>query len=381
MIRWAIVCCSLVACAGIPEFQPSNGVSVTAADSGGNVVGRNFALHFETGASAHFPDSLTIDGVNVLGHNAMTNCADGDLAGLMFIPMDRIAAGHNATSASNWFVEMHGPAVAKVELEWEARWTCQPTRRPGGRTLFTMFPDGRIVRHDRVGDTVTDEINPTDCTCSADNQNFLFASFWAFQSSLFNRVTILGNSPQSIPEGSTVIANLEVACLDGNTHHIGYSSPSFNVRSPATGTVSMQTEYNSERPTQLGEFMYESKTTLVVDSTCDAAINRADATVSPPTLIINDANLDASALDGIYGGENAAASAGYELGADHATIKGTLPASFAVQLRFNRDIDALHVEKNQHATPYIPQRIASNEWLLWFEDGLAGSDSITVEPL
>src|SRR5262245_51903470 len=113
MIRWAIVGCAVVACTSIPPFQPDNGVSVVAVDDGANVVGRNFALHFETGASSHFPDRLTVDGVNVLGHNAAAGCGEADLAGLMLAPMKRIAAGDNATSTSSVFVETSGPAVVK----------------------------------------------------------------------------------------------------------------------------------------------------------------------------------------------------------------------------------------------------------------------------
>jgi hypothetical protein len=246
-----------------------------------------------------------------------------------------------------------------------------------GTSVFTLFPDGRIHREDYVRDMTTAVITPSACTCGPAQTGFAFTSFWTFDSTLFANVVGPTLGTKALPLAQDVSADL--GCLDGLRHHIAVASAAANLRPPTSSTLAFVHDYTPARPEMLTTFEYASTSAIVIDDSCDNALARAGDVALPQELKVNDDRVTL-ADDGIYGG-GVDSGSGYDLKSDRAEITGELAGSFAVQLRFDHDSDALRVQKNGGSVDYIPQHTTANEWLLWFEAGITASDTIVVESL
>src|SRR5262249_26114364 len=168
----------------------------------------------------HFPDSLKITGVDgdLIGHEQMPTCFFEDEVGIRIAPATRISAhGSSEVTKNSLELVMHGPAIVQVKLEWATMFTCEYTRNPGGTSTFTVFPDGRIVRHDRIGEPpYPGSVSPSRCACDvgAEMQDpyFRVATYWTFARARFETLFIPGaplNPPlqQMLPSSNVVVPN------------------------------------------------------------------------------------------------------------------------------------------------------------------------------
>jgi hypothetical protein len=126
--------------------------------------------------------------------------------------------GDNASSTLT--VDMAGPAVARVKIDWTVPFTCALAQQQAqGTSTFTIFPNGRIVRHDVATPTMnmlTVDTNP--CGCSAES-NFYFTSFWG-----------LARAQNANPDGSPFTDGATAGCAVYSNHMIGLTWPDGHTR-------------------------------------------------------------------------------------------------------------------------------------------------------
>jgi hypothetical protein len=278
-------------------------------------------------------------------------------------------------------VSLTGPAIAQVRLLWSSRYECSPNKTPAGFTIFTMFPDGRIVRADQLADDTIDPLVASSCACIGTGSTFLFSSFWTLNATLFTSITVPPAALTGLPAPGDVINDVTSACLDGPVHHLAVAGDAMRVYEPTNATLALEHAYTPAMPPQIADYHFQSGSTFVFDTSCATALARAAERVAPPMLSINQVKILPSSIDGIYGGEGPDLSTSQTVTDDHVELQGELAGSFAVWFGFPHDVDALTVRKNGGEVAYIPQRVRgqANEWILWFEQGLVRTDTISID--
>jgi hypothetical protein len=391
--RWTTCCAAALAtgCLSTPPYQPETAVSYTPAGAGGTVAGPGFQLQFAADTAFHFPDALLIDGVDVLGHESMPGCFGEDEAGVLIAPTPRISATGSAEPVANRLVPaLLGPAVVQIRLEWATRLSCNSARNPNGSSTFTVFPDGRIVRHDVVADPSPAEISANECACdrAADGSDgFTVSTFWTLARQHFVNLVSDGERLGLPAPGEAPSVNDPVACLTGNGFQIAIAWPddmSTSVRGGnAVITFARTMMYRDSR---LDAFTWDVGTAMFIERRgCDIALARADEHIAPPLIAplriaIDGATIPRSGRDGIFGGAGGDGEPGIALAGDRAELTGTTPGSFAVWLRFPRSTDAVRATLEGKTGPwYVPQRIDDRSWIVWFRDPIAPPQTIAIE--
>jgi hypothetical protein len=367
-------------CLSVPRYEPEVSVSFRENGTGGTLAGPGFALRFADGDGFHFPDELAVDGRDVLGHDPAAGCFAPDEAGLLISPTPRISAHSEAAALVNRLVPvLRGPAVAQVTLEWATRLGCNSARDPHGVSTFTVFPDGRIVRHDNLVDSSSSEISASTCACGTGEGSLAFSvsAFWTFAKEPFR--SLLPFVPGRLP-GPTdpTITNLRSACLDGEAFQIAIAWPDRAL----TATRSSDTLVRFERSMVIGAsrldaYTWDDSTAIFIDRNpgCAAAMTRATAHLEPKPLTVNGVVAMPGALDAIYG------SGGIALDRDRVELTGTIEGSFAVWLQFPRPVEELRVTLEGATGPwYVPQQVNDREWIVWFKDPISPPQIIAIEP-
>lgn len=394
---FAAVVTLLAGCLSIPPYEPAVSVSYTESGTGGTAAGPGFALHFADGDGFHFPDALLIDGTDVMGHEPAPGCFAEDEAGIAFSPTPRISAHGGATPVMNQLVPvLRGPAVVQVKLDWTTGFKCNPARTPGGSSIFTVFPDGRIVRYDTVVDPISSPVLvPDSCACDpmADpsvNEQFTITAFWTFAQQRF--VQIYAPGPRMFPGPMEVITNMSTSCLDGGGYQVAFAWREMDHMTILSGdaAIGFGRDLKLDAP-MLAELSLKNRSALFIGRTgCDAGVARAveyaapSCTMDPQVacLSINGAGTTPAALDGIYGGDDGASPPGIEVEMGRTELKGVLGSSFAVWLRFPSSVSALRATlEGAKGAWYLPQRVDDRSWIVWFRDPMFGGQTITVEPI
>jgi hypothetical protein len=312
----------------IPEFQPrsdgavadavadaaSVAMGVSATSTPGGIVLANEPLIRMTFSpdGFHFPSSLQIANNELMTTPAVA-CADERAAGIALYPAIRI---DSATPPSAGLGEIHidlaGPGVAKVSLDWTASYACGgSTGQANGRTTFTMFGDGRVNRSDHV--IIPNQPVSTSCDCGGDD-NWYISSYFNFAR---DQITNLLGATPTMGTGTQVTGT---ACAVGNGFQLGMgwrTGHSTRVRLPQGdspgGTISFIENLTSPGATDTLPDMFSaaSQTTwfAATSSTCtdvraQVAPYQANSAQPLPTLTIGSSNYGV-ALDGIFGGETA----------------------------------------------------------------------------
>jgi hypothetical protein len=393
-----MTCCAAAlatGCLSTPPYQPETLVSYRPVGAGGIVAGPGFELQFADDSAFHFPDALRIDGVDVLGHESMPGCFHEDEAGVLIAPTPRISAHGDAEPVANRLVPaLRGPAVVQIRLEWATRLMCSTARNPNGKSTFTVFPDGRIVRHDVVADPSATEISANECACdrAADgSEGFTVSTYWTLARQHF--ISMVADEQQvDLPApGKTPNNNESAACLVGNGFQVAIAWPdSASTLVRGGNAVIAFARTMMYRDSKLVAFTWDNGTAMFIErGGCDVALARAEehivpARIPPPRITIDGATLAPSAYDGIFGGTgggDGAGEPGIALAGDRAEITGTTARSFAVWLRFPRTIDAVRATLEGKTGPwYLPQRVDDRSWIVWFRDPIAPPQTIVVEP-
>jgi hypothetical protein len=408
----AIGACVACACTSVPDFHPDNGLSWESQGTGGFVrgsMGGPFALHFADGEGFHFPDALTIGGMslNLVGHSESTGCGFEDRIGVALFPAHRISAEAESSVGvltNDLNVSLRGPAVVQVRLDWKATLPCggqQASLTPSGVSIFTVFPDGHIVRYDEVTESDHPSADPKTCFCNSMNNVFVVTAFWTVP--LFNPVMLrdgtnamVTTQPTRTPGQEWNITSSRAGCALGSMLEIGFAAEAprnIRMRTPSTDTLAFVANLaegsgagSAGSPLGLVEGVHASSLLAVQQaSQCQSVLQLANAFTMHPTLTINDAPASFGRIEGIYGGhDDLVNSAGLDVNGSRAVLKGVVPRFFGVWLRFDREYGALRAEKNGQGVPdrnwYIAQRTDDpRAWIVWFADELAADQTFTLE--
>lgn len=383
-------------CFSVPPYEPKTRVSYTEAGTGAIVAGtdpgNDFALRFADGDGFHFPDALMIDGVDVMGHDPVQGCYREDETGLLIAPAPRISAHGPAEPVKSGLTPvLHGPAVVQVKVDWTTKLTCDNIHNPGGTSTFTVFLDGRIVRHDTIDDPDKSMLSPVSCACepppSDPERLFNISTYWTLARAGLSDLHLPDEAPQPLPDpASGGFSNKLVSCVNGGGYQVAFAWS--DVRDTSIRTTDALISFGrtvAVGATDLVGFSTKESSAIFIEhGSCATALARADEHTDPSSLTINKVSTKPAARDGIYGGDGGVVEPGIELEEDRAELSGLVPDSFAVWLRFSRSVDAVRATLeggDAKGEWYLPQRVDDRSWILWFREPLLIDQKITIEPI
>ena len=401
------------------SFRDAGGTAGDAPDSGmtfgsgaqariesGRVVVDLPGLYtFEFSDSGYrFPETLKIGSQQVFAPKR-TQCGYEHGVGVSYYPGAMFSSvDDNALNAMDRLIniDLPGPGVAKVGLNWKGMFTgCTGT--PYGRSTFTFFPDGRIQRMDAAN--LDMPLTATDCDCTTET-HWELATYYTFDEAIVNGLSGVTMRPAM---GASEPAE-ETICFSGDADAfqlaigwraqvgkrirritstslaaIGDMLPGGTMTTLPAGTATMP----------IGD---TSTTMLIATGTdCASLRNRALPFTDDLQLVIthHGATIDPIGLgqDGVYGGEhsqNFGERGFYVGGISPVKLKaGTTLGGFAARLDF-QDMPAIQtVTRNPPALDpqnwYTKQAVLdtegnpTGEYVLWFPDGLGGTDEIIIE--
>ena len=402
MIRRLPLALLLSGCFSVPPYAPDEAVTFTAAGTGGVVAGGltagpRFELRFPDGDGFHFPDALMVDGSDVLGHDPGQACNQEDELGILFSPSPRISATGGAPRVTSLLrSELPGPAVVQMKLDWATRLGCNGERNPGGTSTFTVFPDGRIVRHDTISDPSSSDISASQCSCpgagSRVGSGFVISTFWTLARAAFSKFKHSGQPDDSLElpaPGSELGTSPGWSCMHDSARQVTLAwSDNSAVRIRGYDQlIGLGFEFtNSINGSMPGAFSLEYGSALFIGRSagCEDAEARTLEYFEPSTLTVNGAAVKPSARDGIYGGDPGDGGLpGVELReGDHFELTGPVKYPYAVWLRFPRAVDALRAVRNgATGVWYVPQQVDERSWIIFFKDPLQSGQTIKVEPI
>ncbi|TMQ03095.1 MAG: hypothetical protein E6J90_42630 [Deltaproteobacteria bacterium] len=410
------------ACLSLPPYrgEPLMSYQDKDEDGGATITGSGFVLHFASGSGFHLPDSLKVGDAEVMGHvgsdsiNPMTSSCDSESeTGIKLAPTPRISPDSIAPATQTRLTAvLSGPVVVQVRIDWATHFMCAPLAVPGGTSTFTVFPEGRIVRHDKLNDP-TQPVSVDGCACPGSRYEvggtFYVSSFWTFAQAQFGSLNgvDLGASggsddmlqPVASKDRYTVDAQYPVVCFDAKDSARQVASawdlpPEVNGQRASTflfGTTPL-VGHRIDKPfgSNMLDLPWDIHGAVFLEHAgCAAAAKRAHEYLEPSPLRIDEGNpIKPSLLDGMYGGERGDGGRGIDLGSDRATLSpppgGTVPGPFAVWLTFKSSIDVPRATlQGGTSTPgwYEPQRVDGRNWILWFRDPLMAGQMIAIAPL
>jgi hypothetical protein len=385
-------------CVSDPAYSPPSPVVLSEDAAGGALVtgrtagGLAFGLRFAGGPGFHFPDQLLVDGADVLGHAPSPSCVADTEAGVVIAPTPRIGPRSDAPVAESRLVPtLRGPAIAQVRVEWGTTFSCDPQRAPRGSSTFTLSPDGRIARHDRIFDEVARSISPANCTCVGPGSLFRLSTFWALAADRYPTLHLAGEGPRPIPreDGLGNESNKPLSCVAGAGHEVAFAwlrpptgaNVGANIRG-GPGVVAFERELVNGLPS-LRDFTYTTSSQLVLGKIgCPELLDRASDLSDGWPVTIAGVSTRPSQVDGIYGGDDGTGATGVEVPAGRFEVVGATPTGFAVWLRFPRPTDGVRAQlATKTGAWYLPQQVDPRTWIVWFRDPLALQQVIAIEPL
>ena len=415
MNRWPCIGAGLSlvvgACVKVPEFKggdaattsdtpactpdlTSNGplqIALTAGGGGATVMAPNYFMHFANDPGFHFPDDVRINNIDVMSPIG-NGCGGEDVAGMALFPAQAIRSNGSATVGANQLIRhegWQGPAVIKLTTHWSTSYSCGAT--PGGDTTFTLFPDGRVMRHDYMFNNAPQDWSACDCTMSG-TMSFYPTSYWTFMRGMFSTYQLgTQGSPTDVATFTGTTTNQPVVCLQGG----GAVSVTQGWRLiPGTTTsrfFPISTDrlalvydfYVNHSQPSVGNLDYTASSVTILGQGCATGVLRADefARRTAGALYINDVSFVPADVDGIFGGaQDRSGVGGVPLTKMSAELHGDVPAFFAVWLRFPDPHCDITITKDPDpgAGFYTKQKIDDDEWVVVFRDSLTEPHKITI---
>ncbi len=200
-----IACALLSACFSKPGFHtPPDDGSGSATLHGVTVVGNgvtddmtvstdDLQLHFPM-LAINLPDGLKIGGVEVLAEQ--TACQSENKIGLALYPVYSITSGGTTWPTANGDTHdsaivrtASGPAFAQASITWGGVFHCGANAQTvSGTSVFSVFPDGRVVRDDSFMAPTTTQIGTQACGCSGSTGNYFLTSFVTLLNARFSHL-------------------------------------------------------------------------------------------------------------------------------------------------------------------------------------------------
>jgi hypothetical protein len=275
--------------------------------------------------------------------------------------------------------ELNGPAAVQVKVEWTTRFECSPTRNPGGTSTFTVFPDGRLVRHDVIVDDGPMPISASLCDC-VESSEFSFAPYWTLKRMSLDGFYRVKETREDPPDPGVEIGNQLTSCVEGDMFQVAFAwSKVNNTAIRGRGELISFLRELEITSSDLVAFRYEDASAVFIEhDSCATALARTKEYTEPPELTIAEVATPLSISDGIYGGGD---RRGVEVPDGPVELSGPTPGSFAVWLRFPRSADAVRATRTgAKGEWYLPQKVDDRSWIVWFRDPLPMNEKITIVP-
>ena len=367
-----------------PPGECGNGVAdqATASMSGSSVCasGPGYTLRFPA-RGFHYPDQLRIGTQDVLG--TTSTCNEDDRAGITVYPIPRFSSDTSATGeTANATIVLAGPVVAKVVVNWS--WQPPAACATGtftGSSIFTLFPDGRLVRYDQL--TTPAVSSQTPCDCASGGQAFFPSAYTTFESGM----TITNQSGTVVAPGTAYGTDLPaLVCASDSGWTIGVAQQD-HLRGrimPGGGAITLTADFGTLGTTTLSAGTQSVLTAFQIGTgPCADAINaiaQYQNASGPQLHVTNDSGFDTvipTERDGMYGGDNGTGMAIPVSGT--LTLKadsGPIPPGWALSVS-GATLQPPTANPGRTGDWYKIQN-GTNGGIIWFRDGLSGSDAITV---
>lgn len=376
-------------CFSVPPYEPPDVVVYTEEATGGaRVAAEGFELHFAGGPGFHFPDSLKVGGVEMIGNDPAQKCFAENQIGVRILPTARVSADGAATQVTNRLTPvLKGPIVVQARVEWATAFKCSGDRKPSGSSTFTVFPDSRIVRYDELTDESPEVDGASICSCDAAANDFNVTTFWTLARGSFAKLYRSDDLSRSDPppQGGTEIGNVPYSCVDDDTHRLTFAWTDNRITT-IRGTpnlIAFGREFfdngNSSKLPGSGMFRYSNSSALFIgtgDCRAEGFVRAEEYLKMNSKITVGGMDATFSTKDGIFGSEQPDLQL-----SGRVDIKGMVNSSFAVWLRFTHPVEVVRATlANAQGRWYLPQRIDARSWLVWFREPLKMDQTITVEP-
>jgi hypothetical protein len=379
-MRYAIGLTALMGCASVsepPDFS-TPGIFIEQNGDDVRVIAPDYEFDFAA-TGVHLPEHLKVNQglTELLGTDAP--CYE-NRAGFSVSPALSVAAGMSGFAVRSEITPLlAGPAVAKVEVTFAVDYGCPGLETVSGKTDFTLFPGGRIVREDVMVTPSTHRLGKSgNCGCQQefDPMNFhnlFFTSFWAFDP---------GNASQVQADGSPVTEDVYAACTMYPDRAVGVAwamVPGTATRFQPHIAASHILDWVSDQmaldpaPQSITSAIQVSNAQPAGPADCGKVLAR----LADVPLQIGKTRLDATDHDGIYRDLTPHPDA-FTITAPDAAV----PPGFAISVDLG-GADHAVVSRSPAADPIaIAQREieGSSRFLFVFLDGLAPGDTLMIEP-
>ena len=388
---FAIVVCS-VGCAKIEAEFEDPGTPVTVLENGfeRRVVGPNYTMVFHGGGAneVHMPESLQIAGSEVLSTDNPDDRFERLVGFGVFPPLIATADTDGVVVSSDITTNDDGPFVAQISTTFAIDYTCeQPvgTKQFKATSIFTFFPNGRIVRHDTEvqavadGDTLANVAN-VSCTGRAydGNGEIIITSFWAFEGLAGDTVNRAGE--QIVQPGNN--RDLPGACTLYPTHSLGarYEPMTTRVALNNTSTDAHVFDFVPMGTTSVGSTKFDELVSQVQlrnqgGLPCSELLGQLDE----PAIRVGDEEVPSQNFDGIYEDPFNPRDEAYDVEVIGSTA---VPAGWV--LATEPSSDTIRITREDGSEPdYNVQRleVGLTRMLIIFNEPLEPGQKITIEPL
>lgn len=367
-MRGSVLLCAAVAACASPEPRAGDPVIAVVADHVISTGAVAYDLGFAT-TGLPMPEHLMFGGADWIANGETCPLESG--VGINLYPAFRALASTyggdppSSTGATELVVEMSGPAVARVRARWAVDYMCSGhANTASGDTLFTLFPSGRIIRHDEhvIGSDVGLTGASGACGCTGGSSYFLTSS-WGFP----DTVTNTSETGDALPDPAP---GLTRACAIANDHGIAVAWPDDHTRiHPNDSNAWVYDWTNNATAITPGEHELVTRMQLGATGDCAALL----AGLATPQLQIAGQPTSVGA-DGIY------EVSGTHAGSFTIETAAMVPAGWAVAVDLG---DATHVQVHgsvETAGWYLVQRDPiAMKTLIYFRDALPAGSTIAVE--
>lgn len=309
---------------------------------------------------ARMPQSIVLDGVNLV---ASGSCPTEAGIGIGLFPAANASApalgGDDASGSLD--VDWSGPTIARISVGWALPYECVTVQQQAhGTSTFTIFPNGRIVRHDVATPSTTMlTVDGNPCGCGAFT-NFFFTSYWAFSP-----------AQNVMPDGTPMVDGATSGCAVYSNHSIGVAWPDTDTRLLTDGMAAFVHDWATDSPTLAPNQREVTSAILLSRETAAARCGDvvADLDDFPITVAGSQVITDDS---GVYVDTRTHSDPVV------ITTPRRLPRGFAVSLDVGDFAEVTRSPEKDDG--WFATQTDNGRVVFWFRDGLGVGETITIDP-
>jgi hypothetical protein len=319
-----------------------------------------FTLQFAD-RGVRMPQSIVLDGVNRVAPGA---CPREAGIGIGLFPAANASApglgGDEGSSVLEF--DWTGPTLARATVTWSLSYECVTVQQQArGASTFTVFPNGRIVRHDVATPSTTMlTVDGNPCGCDAAT-NFFFTSYWSFTP-----------TPQVMPDGTPMLDGATAGCAVYSNHMIGVAWPDTDTRVlNETPMSSFVHDWATDSPTLPPDERELTSAIVLSKETAPAKCADVVADLDDFPILVAGSQVITDE-SGVY--------IDTREHSDPVAITTTrrLPRGFAVSLNVGDFAEVTRSPPKDDG--WFATQPDDGPTVFWFRDGLAVGESIVIDP-